>query len=88
ILFEFLLLAWQAKLLLDNNKTLQKTNLTQEQRSEAMAGLIFASVSISINTITFITNSVEKFAKMSGNFKSKIMISVTNKAVALSEKTV
>ncbi|MBI0043768.1 hypothetical protein, partial [Gilliamella sp. B14448G12] len=26
ILFEFLLLAWQAKLLLDNNKTLQKTN--------------------------------------------------------------
>ena len=88
ILFEFLLLAWQVKLYRDNIEDLQKTNLTQEQRSEAMAGLIFASVSISINTITFITNSVDKLAKMAGNFKSKIMISVTNKAVALSEKTV
>lgn len=88
ILFEFLLLAWQAKLLLDNNKTLQKTNLTEKQRSEAMAGLIFASVSISINTITFITNSVDKLAKMAGNVSNKLMIPLTNKAAVLSQKTV
>ncbi|RKS84429.1 hypothetical protein DES39_2168 [Orbus hercynius] len=88
ILFELFLLAWQAKLLRDNTNALQKTNLTEEQRNEAMSGLVFASVSITINTLKFAAESVDKLAKMAGQVENKMMVAITNKAVALSEKMV
>ncbi|MBI0043740.1 hypothetical protein, partial [Gilliamella sp. B14448G12] len=85
---EFLLLAWQAKLLLDNNKTLQKTNLTEEQQFEIKCGLALGFASILLNTLQFIVNSTDKLAKMAGNVSNKLMIPLTNKAAVLSQKTV
>ncbi|WP_392560325.1 toxin VasX [Orbus mooreae] len=88
ILFELLLLAWQVKLLIDNGKKLQETNLTDEQRNETMSGLVFASVSITMNALKFVAESVDKLAKMAGQVENKLMVTLTGKAAALSEKMV
>lgn len=86
MLFELLLLVWQAKLLRDNTQKLDELNLKPEERQELLYGVVFASVSVAINSIKTFTTSVKKLADMAGSVESKAMVLVTNKATALSEK--
>lgn len=86
MLFELLLLVWQAKLLRDNTQKLDELNLKPEERQEILYGILLASVSITINSIKVFTTSVKQLADMARAVESKAMVAITNKATALSEK--
>lgn len=88
IVFELLLLAWQGKLLNDNLNNLDKANLTEEERSEIVSGLVFSSVAILINTVKVTTETVNKLAGMAGKIESRGMIGITSKAAVLSERLI